>query len=82
MALNLLELCSDVLCHNNILIQKILFLKTIQKFTFYRYGLPNFAYGVDGSHIALRNAPSPNELPPGLGPQDFWCRKQVSVTKL
>ncbi len=33
--------------------------------------------GVDGTHIAVRNVPSRNELPPGIEPQDFWCRKQV-----
>ena len=51
--------------------------KQIMEILISRYGLPNFCYGVDGTHVALRNAPSGNELPPGLDPQDFWCRKQV-----
>jgi len=41
-----------------------------------KYGLPNFAFGVDGTHIMLGVRPTERELPPGLQVQDFWCRKQ------
>ena len=42
-----------------------------------RFGLPSFAFGVDGTHIRLSNKPSETELPHGMRPDDFWCRKQV-----
>ena len=48
-------------------------------FLFTRFGLPNFALGVDGTHIRLSVKPSEAELPAGVRPQDFWCRKQVST---
>jgi hypothetical protein len=41
-----------------------------------KYGLPNFAMGVDGTHIMLGVRPTQRELPAGLEVQDFWCRKQ------
>jgi hypothetical protein len=41
-----------------------------------KYGLPNFAMGVDGTHIMLGVRPAEKELPRGLEVQDFWCRKQ------
>jgi hypothetical protein len=41
-----------------------------------KYGIPNAPLGVDGTHIRLGKLPSQIELPAGLVPQDFWCRKQ------
>ena len=42
-------------------------------FFFQKYGLPNFALGVDGTHILLGLRPSEKEMPPGVQTQDF-CR--------
>ena len=33
-----------------------------------RFGLPSFAFGVDGTHIRLSNKPSETELPHGMRP--------------
>lgn len=41
-----------------------------------KYGLPNFAMGVDGTHVMLGVRPTERELPHGIEVQDFWCRKQ------
>ena len=41
-----------------------------------KYGLPNFALGVDGTHVRLGLRPAQKDLPPGIHPQDFWSRKQ------
>jgi hypothetical protein len=43
-----------------------------------KYGVPNAPLGVDGTHIRLGRAPSQAELPAGIVPQDFFCRKQNS----
>ena len=39
----------------------------------HRFGLPNFALGVDGTHVRLGLRPSEKDLPNGVNPQDFWC---------
>ena len=39
-----------------------------------KYGLPNFAYGVDGCFMRLEKKPAWKDLIEGQNPQDFWCR--------
>jgi len=41
-----------------------------------QFGIPNCPLGVDGTHIRLENSPIQDDLPEGVHPQDFWCRKQ------
>ncbi len=49
-------------------------MRTTANFFMAKYGLPNFAYGVDGTHILLGLRPSEHELPAGVHPQDYWCQ--------
>ena len=39
-----------------------------------RYRLPNFGWAIDGCHVLFEE--KPRDLPNGVNPQDFWCRKQ------
>ncbi len=43
---------------------------------FNRFGIPNCPLGIDGTHIRLENAPVQADLPAGVHPRGFWCRKQ------
>jgi DDE superfamily endonuclease len=43
---------------------------------FERFHIPNTPLGVDGAFVALGGKPCQNQLPEGLYPQDFFCRKQ------
>ena len=38
-----------------------------------RFGLPNFAYGIDGMHVRFEDVP--RNLPLGHDPQQYHCRK-------
>ncbi len=51
-------------------------MRTTANFFMAKYGLPNFAYGVDGTFVRLGHRPSVQELPNGVHPQDYWSRKQ------
>lgn len=70
---------TTAICH---LAQNVIHMPTIremrstsQKFLD-KYGLPNFAMGVDGTHVHLGVRPCQNDLPVGVFVQDFWNRKQ------
>jgi len=43
-------------------------------FIIFRYGLPRFAYGVDGMLVRFDGAP--RDIPAGNVLQEYWCRKQ------
>ncbi len=48
---------------------------------FNQLGIPSCPLVIDDTHIRLENAPAQADLPAGVRPQDFWCRKQFFSIK-